>query len=386
MRRLSRDTDNAPRSNALVDEQALAQPDVSVLVPIRQEGAVIGDTARTILGQQFAGAVEFLLIDGGSKDGTRAILERLREEDGRVEVLDNPRGDLASALGIGLRAARGEFVAKMDAHTSFPLTYLQVGVDRLRVGDVNWVSGPPIPRGIDRFSRSVALALSTPLGVGGSGKWPSSFASSEEKELDTGVFSGVLRRSVLERLGGWNPGWPVNEDSELASRYLAADERILGLRAMGAHYIPRGSALGLARQYARYGFYRVKTARRHPDSMRPSHLAPPLLLGIVIVGIAAGGTMRSIAGLSLATYACAQIVACATVARGRNKGEVAMLPAVFTTMHLSFGAGYLLGCLRFGPPTRALWRLTRRTLHKSDLSSSASVVTTPPSPRKRETV
>ncbi|MGE5700846.1 MAG: glycosyltransferase [Arthrospira platensis] len=358
---------------------------MSVLVPIRQEGAVIGDTARTILGQRFAGTVEFLLIDGASTDGTRAILERLREKDDRVQVLDNPRGDLASALGIGLRAARGEFVAKMDAHTSFPLTYLQVGVDRLRVGDVNWVSGPPIPRGIDRFSRAVALALSTPLGVGGSGKWPSSFAASEEKELDTGVFSGVLRRSVLERFGGWDPGWPVNEDSELASRYLAAHERILGLRAMGAHYIPRASALGLARQYARYGFYRVKTAKRHPDSMRPSHLAPPLLLSVAIVSIAASGAIRAIGGLSLATYACAQILTCARVARSADKGEVALLPVVLTTMHLSFGAGYLLGCVRFGPPARALWRLTGRKLRKPNLSSPASPVTTAPSPREGET-
>jgi succinoglycan biosynthesis protein ExoA len=119
--------------------------------------------------------------------------------------------------------------------------------------------------------------------------------------------------------------------------------------------------------------------------MRPSHLAPPLLLGVAIVGIAAGDTMRAIGGLSLATYAFAQIVACATVTHRGEKGEVALLPVVFTTMHLSFGAGYLLGCVRFGPPARALWRLTRRKLGKSNPSPPSSLVTSAPSPRKRET-
>jgi hypothetical protein len=374
-----------PRTNAVVEEPSVHRLDVSVLVPIRQEEAVIGDTARTILGQQFEGVIEFLLIVGASRDGTRAIIERLREHDQRIQVLDNPRGDLASALGIGLRAARGEFVAKMDAHTSFPLTYLQDGVDRLRVGDVNWVSGPPVPRGINRFSRAVALALSTPLGVGGSGKWPSSFAGSDEKELDTGVFSGVLRRSVLERFGGWDSGWPVNEDSELASRYLEAHERILGLRAMGAHYIPRASALGLARQYARYGFYRVKTARRHPNSMRPSHLAPPLLLGLLIASTVGGYSVRVIGGISLAVYACAQIVTCARVASREDIAEVALLPIVFTTMHLSFGAGYLLGCVRFGPPATAFWRLIRRNRLESKRPLPTNIATTAPPLQKEET-
>lgn len=269
--------------------------DVSVLVPIRNEAAFIRETSRAITAQDFHGSVEFLMIDGASQDDTRSILDELALYDPRVRVLDNPRGDLASALGIGLSAARGEFVAKMDAHTYFPPTYLQIGVDRLRQGDVNWVSGPPIPHGVDPWSRRVALALGTRLGVGGSGKWPAAFQADtreDEKELDTGVFSGVFRRSVLQRLGGWDPGWPVNEDSELASRYLATGERILCVWSMGAHYVPRSSLRGLARQYCRYGYYRVKTANRHPSSMRASHLAPPAMLAILAAGALGGRRSR----------------------------------------------------------------------------------------------
>jgi succinoglycan biosynthesis protein ExoA len=334
--------------------------DVSVLVPIRDEASLICDTFHAITSQNFEGSIEFLMIDGGSKDGTRMILDELATEDPRVRVLDNLRGDLASALGVGLSFAQGEFVAKMDAHTYFPPGYVQAGVDRLRREDVNWVSGPPIPYGVDPWSRRIALALGTRLGVGSSGKWPAGLASgayAEEKELDTGVFSGIWRRSVLERLGGWDPHWPVNEDSELASRYLAAGERIVGLRSMGARYVPRKSLRGLARQYWRYGFYRVKTANRHPESMRRSHLAPPILVAIVFAAPLFGRQGRLLARVSFATYAGAQAVAGIGVAGAGEPLDAVLLPAVFTTMHMSFGAGWLVGCLRFGVPVAALRRV-----------------------------
>ncbi len=353
--------------------------DVSVLVPIRNEAAFIRETSRAITAQDFHGSVEFLMIDGASQDDTRSILDELALYDPRVRVLDNPRGDLASALGIGLSAARGEFVAKMDAHTYFPPTYLQIGVDRLRQGDVNWVSGPPIPHGVDPWSRRVALALGTRLGVGGSGKWPAAFQADtreDEKELDTGVFSGVFRRSVLQRLGGWDPGWPVNEDSELASRYLATGERILCVWSMGAHYVPRSSLRGLARQYCRYGYYRVKTANRHPSSMRASHLAPPAMLAILAAGALGGRRSRRLAGLSLLSYGAAQAQACLRVARGGARQDAVMLPAVLTTMHLSFGAGYLAGCLRFGVPFAGLRRLVECGGARRDERSAVRVQNT----------
>jgi succinoglycan biosynthesis protein ExoA len=330
--------------------------DVSVLVPIRNEGAIIRNSSRTIVGQRFAGDVEYLMIDGNSEDGTRPILEELALRDARVTILDNPAGDLASALNVGLAAARGEFVAKMDAHSYFPPAYLQDGVDRLRRGDVNWVSGPQIPQGEKPWSRRVALALGTRLGVGGSRKWRSASspsASEDERELDTGVFSGVWRRSVLVALGGWDPDWPVNEDSELASRFLGSGERILCLSSMGAHYVPRASLSGLARQYWRYGYYRAKTAVRHPASMRTSHLAPPALAIAALGGVLGGRWIRVPAQLALAAYAVAVVYESEHATRQGDRRDAPLLPLVFITMHLSFGTGFLAGCVRFGVPLKA---------------------------------
>jgi succinoglycan biosynthesis protein ExoA len=330
----------------------VSQSLVSVITPVRDEAALLRETAATILGQDWP-SVEILFVDGGSRDGSRELLQELASRDDRVRVLENPAGDLGSALAIGLAAARGEFVAKLDAHTFFPPGYLRIGVERLRRGDVEWVSGPPVPVGLDPTSRRVALALGTWLGVGGSSKW----AAQDEIELDTGVFSGVWRRDVLLGFGGWDPDWPVNEDAELASRFLAAGERIVCVPAMGARYVPRGSLRGLFRQYCRYGFYRAKTAGRHPDSLRRSQMLSPALVTAFAVFALGGRPGRRLAGPALATYAAALALTGASNARGR---DAALLPPVYAAMHLGWGSGFIAGCVRFGIPTRALATLLGR--------------------------
>ena len=324
---------------------------VSVIVPVRDEAAVLAGTAPTILGQDWD-ALEFLFVDGGSRDGSREQLEALAAGDPRVRVLDNPQGDLASALAIGFAAARGEYVAKLDAHTFFPAGYVSAGVRRLERGGTNWVSGPPVPFGVDAGSRRVAAALGTRLGVGGSAKW--ALGGEDEWELDTGVFSGVWPRDVLARFGAWDPEWPVNEDAELASRFLAEDERLVCLAAMAARYVPRGTLKGLARQYGRYGYYRAKTAGRHPRSLRRSHLLLPGVAAAVAVFALGGRPGRRLAGAPLLAYAAAVAGQSVKLAGPLGAREAALTAPVYLVMHLSWGCGFLAGCARFGPPVAAI--------------------------------
>src|SRR4051794_15926481 len=122
--------------------------------------------------QRFDGEVEFLFIDGGSSDRTRPILEQLAAEDPRVRVLDNPRRITPVALNVGLAAARGEVVARMDAHTHYPPDYLARGVERLRRGGAEHVSGPQLPRGDGPWSRRGAPALGARPGARGGGVPP----------------------------------------------------------------------------------------------------------------------------------------------------------------------------------------------------------------------
>jgi succinoglycan biosynthesis protein ExoA len=336
--------------------------DVSVLVAVLNEEAFVRETVAAMQGQRFDGEIEFLFMEGGSVDGTREILESLAADDPRIQILDNPARQLASALILGLRLARGEFVVQMDAHAYYPPGYIAQGVERLKRGDVAWVSGPPVPYGVDKWSERVALALNSWLGTGGSDKWPSRLdagAVEAETDLDTSVFAGIWRRSTLEAFGGWDEGWPVNHDSELAARVLKAGGRIICMRDLASRYVPRGSLPGLARQYWRYGYYRAKTSRRHPESMRRSHLLSPALTLTVAASALAPRRARALPRLALGLYALELVSVSARIALRGKPAAAAALPLVFATMHLSWGLGFLTGCASFGPPLEAIARALR---------------------------
>jgi glycosyltransferase involved in cell wall biosynthesis len=338
--------------------------DVSVLTPVLNEEEHIREAAAKMLSQRFPGNIEFIFIDGDSDDRTVEILRELAQADQRVRILENPRRSTPISLNIGLAEARGAFIARMDAHTLYPEDYLARGVSRLRRGGAAHVSGPQLARGEGTWSRRVALALDTPLGRGGA---QFRQVNGSEIEVDSG-FTGVWPREVLEAHGGWNEDWHNDQDFELAARIRGGGGRILCLPEMGAEYIPRNSLSSLARQYWRYGVYRVKTSRAHPESMRRSHLLAPGVAAAAAAAILPLGPMRRLARAGLAIWFSA-LVGVAMVQAWRadssveldaTAGDVVSLPAVFGAMHLAWGFGFLFGCLRFGPPVRALANLARR--------------------------
>jgi succinoglycan biosynthesis protein ExoA len=336
---------------------ASSSPTISVLVPVLNERAAIRDAVASMTAQQLDGTLELLLADGGSTDGTRDLLEQLAREDPRIRLLDNPRRGTASGLNVCLREARGEYVARMDAHSLYPSSYLQTGIERLRAGGVAWVAGPQVAEPRGRVSGVVAAALESPLGRGGGGRWGAD--GGREYELDTGVFCGVWRREDVLAHGGWDEGWPRNQDSELAARFLAAGQRIVCVPAMAARYIPRDSFGALWRQYRDYGSYRAKTAGRHPSSLRRSAVLPPLVALDAAASLVAPRPLRSLARAGLLVYGAALVRAALATSRSRPSAETSGVPLALATMHLAHGVGFIAGCRRWGIPWRALAHVVR---------------------------
>jgi succinoglycan biosynthesis protein ExoA len=326
--------------------------DVSVLIPVLNEERHLAAVIASVRSQTLDGPAEFLFVDGGSEDRSVAILDEQAARDPRIRVLHNPHRHTPHALNIGLRAARGAYVARMDAHAHYPADYLRIGMERLRRGDVVSVSGPQLAVGEGRWSQRVALALDSPLGVGGARFRQ---ITENEIEVDSG-FTGMWRREDLLAHGGWDEEWVNDQDLELAARLRKAGGRIVCLPEMAASYIPRDSVRSLARQYWRYGFYRVKTSRRHPESLRPSQLLPPLLTLTLPFALTGARHAAPIARVALGVYALALLASTAKSARGSSPRQAAPLPVVYLAMHLPYGTGFLMGCGRWGPPLRAVAR------------------------------
>jgi chlorobactene glucosyltransferase len=107
-----------PRLRA-ADDDVAPRPLVSVIIPARDEARVIERTVRAFLAQSYA-ALEVIVVDDRSVDGTGAILERIAAEDSRLVVVSGeepPAGWLGkpAALHRGSQRARGEILLFVDA-------------------------------------------------------------------------------------------------------------------------------------------------------------------------------------------------------------------------------------------------------------------------------
>ena len=198
-----------PEGRSETDSRVL----VSVLVPVRNEELHLRNAVDAMLAQELDdGVAEFILVDGESEDATPAILEELSAHP-QVRVLRNPHRTTPHALNIGLAAARGDYVARMDAHTLYPVRYLAIGIDRLATDRVAHVSGPQLARGDAGWSRTIALARQT---VAGAGVARFRRDGSDPYEVDSGF------RQVGEvdsaAAGGWSDEWSSIHDAELVAR------------------------------------------------------------------------------------------------------------------------------------------------------------------------
>jgi succinoglycan biosynthesis protein ExoA len=172
----------------------------------------------------------------------------------------------------------------------------------------------------------------------------------------------MLRRATLEDVGGWDEDAVTNEDGELAARIRARGGRIVCVPQMAADCMTRDSLAGLAGQYYRYALGRVRTLRRHPATMRPSHVLPPGLVLAAAVAALGPRRMARLARLALGGYAGALAFEGARLSDGGRERDAAFAPLVLATMHGAWGAGFLAGCATHGPPLLALATLSQRAL------------------------
>jgi GT2 family glycosyltransferase len=91
-----------------------AAPLVSVVVPTFDRAYCLEATLRSALAQSHA-ALELVVVDDGSTDGTEALVRALQEADRRVRYHRQDNRGVAAARNAGLRLAGGEYVAFLDS-------------------------------------------------------------------------------------------------------------------------------------------------------------------------------------------------------------------------------------------------------------------------------
>jgi glycosyltransferase involved in cell wall biosynthesis len=93
-------------------------PRVSVLMPLKDAVAYVSQALTSILTQDFVD-LEVIVTDDGSRDGSREVVDKIR--DSRVRVLDGPRRGVAAAWNTAFQVATGDIVMQCDADDLYPV-------------------------------------------------------------------------------------------------------------------------------------------------------------------------------------------------------------------------------------------------------------------------
>lgn len=339
------------RAKAVTAPQFIQEhlPTVSIVVPMRNEERSIGACLEAILAQDYPShLMEILVVDGGSRDRSRMIVESYRQRYPQIRLLSNPAGSIPAGLNIGIRASCGAIVARVDARTLLALDYLSTGVHLLRETGASNVGGPVRAVTADFMGRVLALATQSRFGLGGAAL---RYRDSETQEVDT-VYLGIYPRSVLETIGLYDEELIRDQDDELNYRLRTYGGRILMSPALRTSYLNSPSPRRFARQFFLYGYWKARVCQKHPKRMSWRHLVPPLFALTLLSGIPLSFLDGRIAVLTSGIAgAYGTVAAGASLALGAQAGwrYASVLPMAFAMLHLSWGLGFLAGCVRFVP-------------------------------------
>ncbi len=331
-------------------------PRVSMVIPCLNEERHIGPCVESLLATDYPGdRLEILVVDGRSNDGTRDIVERIAERaGGRVRLVDNPDRITPSALNRGIAQSLGDLIMITGAHCEYPTDYVRTLVDWQTRTGAEVVGGrcESMPGDASAMAEAIAAALGHPFGVGNS--W-FRIGASEPRWVDTVPF-GCYRRDVFERFGVFDEELVRNQDDELNLRILRGGGRLLLVPEVCSRYYTRTSLRHVARMFYQYGLYKPLVARKLGGVMTARQLAPGALVGSLLASLAlAPFTIVGRIAFSalIVMYLVADVVA-ALGLRRRGVRATTELLLVFPTVHLSYGAGFLLGALRLlRPGTRS---------------------------------
>ncbi|MBV9509424.1 MAG: glycosyltransferase, partial [Caulobacteraceae bacterium] len=219
---------------------------ITVIIPTLNEAEHIGGLLQQLLDSDCGQIADILVADGGSRDGTRAIVADFSKIDPRVRLVENPR-QIQSA-GINAAAAladpRSEVFVRLDAHAGYPAGYVNALAAALRQTGADSVVVRLRSRASGCFQRAAAAAGNSKLGTGGS----QHRIGGKSRWIDHGHHA-AFRRAAFAGVGGYDERFRANEDAELDFRLREAGSRIWFASEFEVDYYPRRTARALARQY-----------------------------------------------------------------------------------------------------------------------------------------
>ena len=207
-------------------------PAISVILPVYNVEAYVREAVESILAQTFMD-FELIIINDGSTDGSGAILRELAARDTRIVLVERPNDGYVSALNEGIKIARAELIARMDADdVAMP--------ERFALQHARMMENPELAvlgsfaRVIDRGGTTVRLYDDFPLTPA------AAMRVIEEHRCPVHHPTVMMRRDVVLKAGGYRKAFCPAEDYDLWLRMSDLGYAIANLPQLLLNYRRHG--------------------------------------------------------------------------------------------------------------------------------------------------
>ena len=325
---------------------------LSVISPAYNEEKYIGAAIDSFLQQQYDDfELEILIVDGSSTDRTREIVQQYAAAYPQVRLVDNPMRKTPNAFNEGLKAAKGEYVAILGAHSIYAPDYLQVCFNELKRTAAAGCSGRVVTKAISENTQSLLCewVMDSAFAVSSL-----SFRIMKEGFVHSVNFP-VFVKQVLLGIGGYNTLLERNQDNDLNQRILDAGHTLYCTWKTQCFYRPPANLKKLFKYAYRNGYWNAYSFKFHARSMRIHHIVPFLFTsGILMLVIIATGEYFYLHSLwifqllfiLLGVYFTAAVAATIISFFGKPDVRKLMLPFVFFLFHFIYGWGTVRGLLK----------------------------------------
>ena len=322
--------------------------ELTILIPVLNEYSRIVPCLDSIWKQDYPSErFEVIIADGGSSDGTQQLIRDTYPDRPNLRIIDNPKRTQAAAFNLGIAHSTAPYLMRMDAHCIYAPSYVRLILQHLKEdehrGNVGgaWDFAP----GADTYiGNAICIFNQCRFGIGGA----TFRVGGKAGEVDTVPF-GAFPRKVIDLIGGMNEILFRGEDNEYNARIHSKGYTVFfdpqirctyycrsNLKACLQQMYANGLSIGLLMRYAPYGI-----GLRH---MVPAAFMLSLFLGIALLFVPFGWIFLT---MDLLAYFTVGLIASFLAARKFGLQYLGVLPFIFFTNHIAYGAGTIIGLFRY---------------------------------------
>lgn len=319
---------------------------ISILVPVRNEEQFIEECLESILtfeGLEFVS--EIFIVDGDSTDSTAEKVKAFAIKDPRIQLLHNPARIVPTALNLGIRKATGDFILRLDAHSSYPKDYMMSVLRLLQSTGAGNAGGRVInvASGDSPWAEPIAKVTAHPFGVGNGAFRIGGKASF----VDTVPF-GIFKREIFDEVGLFDERLTRNQDNEFNARLRKAGYKIAFDPDIKVTYKNQSKFTGLMRQAFFTGMWNVYTLTLLPYTFKWRRFVPALfflyLTALAMAALVLPAPFVLALFCPLALYIVLDAVISVRISRYIREAFRVFL--LFFSYHFTYGAGTMWGVVQ----------------------------------------